>query len=58
MKIFLWLVVLIWATYELIKSVKRYRKDKERSDLISLIASIIMIPAGMILLIGEMIERS
>jgi hypothetical protein len=57
MKIILWIVLLIWAAFELIQSTKRYRKDKGKMDLISLIASIIMLPAGTILLISEIISK-
>lgn len=57
MKILLCYVVIIWSVLELIKSMKRYRKDSERLDLITLIASIIMIPSGIILLISEIIDK-
>jgi hypothetical protein len=45
LKIMLWIVVLIWAVFELIRSTIRYRKEKDKLDLISLIATAFMIPA-------------
>jgi len=55
MKIFLCSMILIWALSEVFQSIRKYRKSKEKVDLISLIASIVMIPSGLILLIGEFV---
>jgi len=55
MKIFLCSMILIWAISEVFQSIRKYRKSKEKVDLISLIASIVMIPSGLILLIGEFV---
>lgn len=57
MKIILWFVVLIWVIFELTKSIKSYRKDKEQMNLISLIALSIMIPSGIILLASKIIDK-
>jgi len=55
MRIFFGIILLIWAVFEFFKSAKEYQKSREKMDMISLIASMIMIPSGCILLIAELV---
>lgn len=57
MKILLWVVVIIGAVFEFIKTRKSYRKDNGKLDLISLIALSFMIPSIIILLVIEIIDK-
>lgn len=53
MKIFLWIMILLWASAELFRAARKYRENREKTDLLSIIASCITIPAGIVLLIAE-----
>lgn len=57
MKILFWLFIIVDTIFNLIKSIKKYRNDGEKIELVFIIGSIIMIPSGIILLISEIIDK-
>ncbi|GEM_PF-1718783 len=54
-KIILNIVVFIWCICTLKKSWEQYKEKKETSDLIEVIAKVLLIPSSIILLIAEFI---
>jgi hypothetical protein len=57
MQIALWGILVIVGIYELIVYINQYRKDKRATNLVRVIASCIMIPSAIIVLILIIMDK-
>ncbi|MCH5266717.1 MAG: hypothetical protein J1E62_00120 [Lachnospiraceae bacterium] len=51
-KLLIYIFILIWAIFSFPSSIKKYKKYHGKSDLMEIIARVILVPSGVILIIA------